>query len=621
MPRSLHFINRCLTIALLAAGASALSRPASAQDVSVDYGARQIWVGEPTQVTFTVNNATDVGEPVLPKVDGLKIEYSGARNTSSSITIINGVRSESTSMNLVIEITPEHPGDFRIPPIQITVDGATLETEGFTFKAVEPTNDGRLIVDVIRAGGPVYVGEPIDLTLRIWIRQFHSESYDITVNERTTWQLIKQSTEWGPFEESLEKMTRAGRRPAGKEVKRAEGDYWLYEITRQLRPSGSGFTDDLEGVLVRISYPTGITESRSRSIFRRSELTFSGLMPISEPALVKGIDVKPLPDEGRPDTFRGAVGDFIVRAGARPTDVAVGDPITLTFLVGSVDNDPTVLQTLRPPPLAELSELTDSFRIPKDPIAGEIEDTIKVFTQTLRPLNDSVTEIPSIPFSFFDPDLESYRTVYTKPIPIKVSPAEMIAASDIVRSGGGASSMLTEVDQTSGDDDGDRTGLQANFPVDQRMLAQDTITLGAVSMTLATVPPACFVAVLLVAGRRRWKNAHPALVRANGAHARAKTGVKQADDVMALGLALRGYVCDRTGRPAASLTSNETLRLARQAGADAPTIASMDELFRAAERSGYGGMSESHQEHATTAMTLLGALDRCHWVTPEEVDR
>ena len=474
----------------LAGGQLGLEKSANAQNVSVDYGSPKIWVGEPNRITFTVRNAENLEEPVLPKVEGLEIEYGGTTNTSTSISIINGKRSELNTVDLAVEILPKHPGDFTVPSIKINVDGSIYESKPFTFEAIEASNDGRLIVDVERAGGSVYIGEPIQLVLRLWVKAFHSDRFDITVNESTTWRLIKHNqSEWGPFAESLQSLGRGGRRPSGRLVTRQDGDYYLYEITRELRPSGTGAIDELSDINILMSYPMGLVQSRSRSIFRRSDIEFSGLMPISARAEVQEIDVKPLPEEGRPEYFRGAVGDFIVRAGARPTDVAVGDPITVTLLVGSTDGDQSALETLRPPPMAEMTEITEDFRIPKGPIAGEVEDTIKVFSQTLRPRSDEITEIPPIPFSFFDPDRGEYQTVWTQAIPIQVSPAETLAATDIVRSGGQASTNDEETQMPSENDDLE-TGLKANFPVGLGMLASSSRTLGYVTVGVVAIPPA-----------------------------------------------------------------------------------------------------------------------------------
>lgn len=608
-------------LGVLAAGLLGFEGTAHAQSVSVDYGAERIWAGEPNRVTFSVANATEYGEPVLPEVDGVTMRYLGATNTATSITIINGVRRESSSVDLVIEITPDGPGTFRIPSIAIDVDGRIHESKPFAFTAIEPENDGRLIVDIERAGGPVYLGEPVDLVLRIWVRPFRSDEHEVTINDSTTWRLIKHGdSDWGPFEETLQELARSGRRPAGRLVNRAEGEYYLFELTRQLRPTGIGSIDDLSDVEIAMSYPLGLTESRSRSIFRRSELEFTGLMPITARAEVRDIDVMPLPEEGRPEDFRGAVGDFIVRAGARPTNVAVGDPITLTLLVGSVDGDETVLETLRPPPLADLPDLTSRFRIPKDPIAGEVEDTIKVFSQTLRPRSDEVTEIPPIPFSFFDPDSGSYRTVWTQAIPIRVSPAETLAASDIVRAGdapaaAGGSIPTDDADQPL------ETGLRANFAVSEDLLAVDRRTLGTTTYGLLAVPPVGFAALALLVARRRWRESHPDVLRARGARGRALARLRNERSPAAIAETLRSYVCDCSGRPATSLTASETLALVRSTGADASVLAGLDELLKAGERAGYGGEEATGPDRCEEAAAFVRSLDRCDWSRTKETAR
>jgi hypothetical protein len=593
---------------------------AEAQSVSVDYGSQKIWVGEPNRITFSVANATDFEDPILPEVDGLDFVFVGAVNTASSITIINGVRSESNSVDLTVEIMPQHAGSFVVPGIKIEVDGSIYESKPFTFDAITATNDGRLIVDIERAGGPVYIGEPIQLVLQIWVKVFHSDRLDMTVNESTTWRLIKHNdSEWGPFAESLQTLGRSGRRPNGRLVKREGGDYYLYEITRDLRTTGIGAIDELSDINISMSYPMGLIQSRSRSIFRRSDVEFSGLMPIRARAEVQPIDVMPLPEEGRPEYFRGAVGDFIVRAGARPTDVAVGDPITVTLLVGSLDGDPSALDTLRPPPLAEMTELTEFFRIPKDPIAGEIEDTIKLFSQTLRPRSEEVTEIPPIPFSFFDPDRGEYQTVWTQAIPIQVRPAETLAAADIVRAGDQSSISSGDGSTPTENDEEIQAGLRANFPLGPGMLSTSSRTLGYVTLGVVAIPPAFFAAIAMFAARRRWKQSHTALIRSRSASNRAQNTLRSARDETDIALAIRGYVCDRSGRPATSLTSSETMRLARQAGADAPLLANMDDLFRSLERSGYSGNNVATTMQSKEAAEVIRELDRCQWSTPKEM--
>jgi len=613
------FRPMALVMACLGALAIACATPnTDAQGVTFSVSAKQTWVDVPLRLTFSVENATDIGEPVLPDVDGLSISYAGTTNQSTSITIINGVRSESRSVDLAIEVTPERAGRFTIPPIQIEIDGRQYSSETVTIESIEARNDGLVDVKITGNERPAYVGEPVALTLQIWMKPFHSDAYEITVPERTMWQLVDlQRSDWGPFRESLEEMVRARQRPSGRSVVRDGQTYYLYEIEREIRPTGLGEIQDLTDVTVAVSYPTGV--QRSRSLFG-SNLEFTGLMPIRVKAEVADINVKPLPEAGKPEYFRGAVGNFVVRAAARPTDVAVGDPITLTFLVGDVDGEVSVLDTLRPPPLAEMSELTSDFRISKDPIAGTVEGDVKLFTQSLRPRWDTITEIPPIPFSFFDPELGEYRTLHTKAIPIRVSPAETLSNADIVRSDG-SETELRPVSRPEEDSEPLESSLLGNFPVSTAMLRSSTRTLGVATAALVAIPPAFFAVVALLAGRRRWREAHPALARARGARRRALALLAGARELPQIGRAVRGYVSDRSGRAATSLTSAETMRTARSAGADAPLIAAMDELLRTCERSGYGSEHEQLGAHGTEAERIIRALDRCDWPRPEEVTR
>lgn len=612
--------NRLRFVLLVLIGVFAcagLAKPALAQSVSVSFSSKRTWVGVPIRLTFSVENAKQIGDPILPKVDGLSIQYAGTVNQSTSISIINGVRRESRSVDLAIEITPDRPGTFTIPPVQIEVDGKPFTSQSTTFEAIQALNDGFVFAEIDGSGRPAYVGEPVALTLRIWIKPFHSDRHDITVPEGTMWQLVDlKRSRWGPFRESLEELARARQRPSGRTVMRDDGEYYLFEIKRELRPTGVGNIEDLSDVVIGVSYPTGV--ERSRSVFR-SNLEFTGLMPIRARAEVENINVMPLPTEGRPEYFRGAVGEFVVRAAARPTDVAVGDPITLTFLVGNVDDEDSVLDTLRPPPLAEMSELTKDFRISKDPVAGTVEGNIKLFTQNLRPRWDTITEIPPIPFSFFDPDIGEYRTIHTAAIPIQVSRAEQLASSDIIRSNNEESFLRNSTPDNEKFEQEFDESLHANFPVSPSMLRTSSRTLGVSTPALLLVPPTFFAMIALVAARRRWKDTHPSCIRARTARRRALSALRNADSLPEIGLAVRGYVSDSTGRTATSVTSGEATRLARSAGADAPLLAAMEELLRRSERASYGIGQEDATNAGVEAVRLIHELDRCRWVQPEEV--
>ena len=120
------------------------------------------------------------------------------------------------------------------------------------------------------------------------------------------------------------------------------------------------------------------------------------------------------------------MGTYRISAEAAPTDVSVGDPITLKIALSG----PDYLAETRLPPLGAQPALARDFKIPKERAAGEVSGRSKIFTQTVRPLRPDVREIPPIGLSYFDPAANAYKTVRTEPIPIQVKAARVVTALD-----------------------------------------------------------------------------------------------------------------------------------------------------------------------------------------------
>ena len=121
--------------------------------------------------------------------------------------------------------------------------------------------------------------------------------------------------------------------------------------------------------------------------------------------------VKDLPEEGKPEDFNGAVGDFTFDLKAEPREIKVGDPITLKMIIKGVGN----FNTVTCPKL----EADKSFKI-YDPEVKR-EDGVKTFEQILMPYTEAVKEIPKITFSCFDAGRKVYRTMSKGPVPVKVT--------------------------------------------------------------------------------------------------------------------------------------------------------------------------------------------------------
>ena len=146
---------------------------------------------------------------------------------------------------------------------------------------------------------------------------------------------------------------------------------------------------------------------RRAALFSSFVRTFPQDMAIAPLSL----SVLPLPAANRPADFSGAVGSFLFDLGAMPSDVAVGDLITLRGRIsGQGDQGSIAIPRITSGPHFKVYD-------PK-PIPGAEKNAI-VFEQTLVPQNTNAVQIPAMSFSYFDPAAGAYRTLTRGPFPIR----------------------------------------------------------------------------------------------------------------------------------------------------------------------------------------------------------
>ena len=263
-----------------------------------------------------------------------------------------------------------------------------------------------------------------------------------------------------------------------------------------------------------------------------------------------------------------------------------------------------------------MSELTGEFKIPSDPIAGTVDGDIKIFTQTLRARSSEVEAIPPIPFAFFDPESETYKTVYTQPIPLTVSPAESLAMSDITRASGAPSEIGTS--DVSRLESASEKGLAANFPVDATLLTMRGRDIGVGTAILVMAPPVGFCAIALLIARTRWRENNPLVVTARGAKMKALRSLQATRDLGEASGCVRIFISEKSYLPAKSATTSETIHLARLAGADAELLHELDGFLRKSERAGYAREEGLEINGRDQAMGLIERLNKCSWSTSVE---
>ena len=139
----------------------------------------------------------------------------------------------------------------------------------------------------------------------------------------------------------------------------------------------------------------------------------------TEPIRIK---VKPLPTEGKPDNFSGAVGQFSIEASTDKSEVKTGDALTLTVVVSGRGN----VKTIAEPSLPDMKDF-DIYESKSDEkinkSAGGISGR-KTFSYVIVPRREGEVVWPGIDLWYFDPAVQKYVRRSTGEISFKVLPGE-----------------------------------------------------------------------------------------------------------------------------------------------------------------------------------------------------
>ncbi|MEM8735941.1 MAG: hypothetical protein AAGG44_17060, partial [Planctomycetota bacterium] len=282
-------------------------------------------------------------------------------------------------------------------------------------------------------------------------------------------------------------------------VERTRGDESEFEFkaTRMMVPDRAADLTELA-----ISCQTRRVTSWERTFFGVRPAGFRPAVASSEPFELR---VLPLPTEGRPDGFSGAVGNgFSISTSANRSVVRVGDPISLNVTIQGDGN----LESLQAPLLAGSNTLDeDLFELPSEPPSGTYAETSKQFKIPIRVKSESVNQLPAISFSWFNPTTEKYEIAYSKPIALQVMKAEVVSAADVVASPASASTAVTASANDSATrrpDDGKDAASSLNFVGANLAIEKNVSTLLASSGVLYgrwTAPTVYSIgALILVSG-------------------------------------------------------------------------------------------------------------------------
>jgi len=563
---------------------------ATSADVSVELTLESpvAFVREPFEVRIVISNFQECDPFTFPALPDCEVQPLEPPSESRHISIFNGVKREWRSRVHAYELTPLAPGDLKIPPIEIKVDGQSYHTSAQTVTVRPSDADSLLAVKITSDVASVYVGQQIELTLEIWVKPAATRSGPASAMQMWR-QVLGRRSAWGPFPIP----DRYANRPLNGG---ADGNYYMYySQTRYTadRPGRLTFDD----VFITMDYPTRF----GRDIF--NDDVPAAVRRLRTRAQVDPIEVRPLPSEGRPPSFTGAVGRYSVHTSASPTSVRVGDPIELTIDITGEGQ----LDALPPPTLAQQPALTQGFRVPSEKLAGSTERGQRRFTQVIRPKRPDVTEIPAIEYAYFDPQLGQYVVARSEPISVNVAAAETISSADLTNGTApvGDRSAAEPVDGLRGID------VDAG-----RLLASAPGITETHVVAAAAGPPAVFVGTWLALGILQRRSRDSAARRRQAALRNALAELRRARDpqsaagLSAVQAALAQYLADRTDQPAARFVGAASVDLLRHKSVDPTLVEQWRALIEQCEAAAYGG-SAAHNARALaeTAEQCLRRLE------------
>jgi hypothetical protein len=384
----------------------------------------RVSLGESLQLNLSFYGTQDVPAPDIGDIDGFQLRYLGP---STRMSIVNG--QVSTSITHIYILIPLETGTFQIGPFSVSYQGKTFTSQALTIEVVSgPSPPGigpqgpapghralpqeelkdRIFLTIEAGKSNVYVNESVPLSIKLYINRLAVRDIQYPKFEHEGFSIKEfvqpkqyRQTIGGIVYDVIEFNTRMFAVKAGELVLGpAQLDCNLV-IRKQVSRRHSMFDDDFFGGF--------FDDDIFDDFFGRYET-----YPFQVTSRPLKITVLPLPKEGRPDTFKGAVGNFQFDAQIQPKEVKAGDPITVTITVSGQGN----FDTVSCPTLSS----KEGFKVYQPQVKQG--QTAKVFEQVLIPQSETITEIPEIIFSFFDPQTKSYRRLSWGPFPITVTKPE-----------------------------------------------------------------------------------------------------------------------------------------------------------------------------------------------------
>lgn len=379
---------------------------------------QKLGINERLRVEFTMNKDGDNFNP--PPFEGFKVVMGPSQSISSSW--INGKRSFSKSYSYIL--VPTARGRFTIKQATIEISGETYKTLPKTVEvtaAVDKPSDQKTVDDVadeslhlvaeVSKNGP-YLNEAVTVVYKLFV------SPNISVTNYRPLDNPKYNNFWSQ-DIPVTKHTAQNGTYQGK-------PYRFVVLKRVvLYPQKSGKLEiEPLSLEIFVDVPTNRRDFFGGRIYTQASKTVS--------AGKRTLNVKALPEAGKPANFGGAVGDFEFSVTTSKKQLNASESLQAKVEVAGKGN--LKLFQLPEPELPSALEVyepehDEKVRTVSSGMEGKVANNY-----TIVPSFRGKYPIPSISFSYFNPKTAKYVTLNSEEINIEVLEGPLGSSNNAVTS-------------------------------------------------------------------------------------------------------------------------------------------------------------------------------------------
>lgn len=534
-------------------------------------------------VSISASGQKQLPPPTLPTLEQFDVVPAG---TASNYQIMNGAVSFSQSYNFIL--SPRQEGTFPIRPCWVVINGKRYESNEVTLKVAKAgTPSGSPGKSALDASGST---RDLFLTAEV-------DKKSAFVDEQVTLHIkffrgikVLSTPDYTP--PPTPDFWSSDIPPQKQYYQTVNGrDYLVNEIKVALFPTKPGRLT-IGQAHITATVPER-SQTRSRDPFSFFDDMFQQGKNVDIASQPLAVDVKPLPDEGKPAAFSGGVGNYKISAEVDKTDAEVNQAITLTVKISGRGN----VKSMPEPILPRL----DDYRVEKsnsDQKIANVDEEVggtKSFDYVLIPRLPGRHTIEPIILNYFDPAKKAYASVQTEPITLNIKQGELASSGEIpYNMVSGQTINLKETDI--------RFIKPSHGP--WRRVGGMLLT-SPLFLTITIIPALAVLGGLVDVRRRRRLTGDIAYARLRKANAVANKRLKKTEELMSgsdsaafyaeLSGVILQFIADKFNLSAMGLTSERVDELLRQKGTAEALCGEVQGILKEADFGRFAGSAGSPQ--------------------------